>query len=328
MAFVQRPSRYLHALSDAKAALSIVPNFAIDMCVQRVSESEREGLDLSHLQALGNGSEPIRAASMMRFSETYAPFGFDHLAHEPGYGLAEATLMVTAHRYGTPLTVLRLSRPALAAGVVQEAQTGATMEVVSCGVPVDQLVSIVDPHTFRAVPDDCIGEVWVQGENVCRGYAGRAELTAETFGGRLSDDPDGASWLRTGDLGFFRHGELFLVGRSKDLIIIAGRNHYPSDIEATVAESVPGVREGGVVAMPTRGETAEGLILAAEIAPRAYASLDREQAKLAVRSAVAAAHGIVPADVILLRAGTIPRTTSGKLQRRACSDLYETGELR
>ncbi|MFT4167206.1 MAG: fatty acyl-AMP ligase [Microlunatus sp.] len=327
MAFVQRPSRFLHALSDARAALTIVPNFAVDMCVRRVPESEREGLDLRHLKAFGNGSEPIRASSMTRFSEAYAPFGFDHLAHQPGYGLAEATLMVTAHRYGSPLTVLHVSRSALAGGVAREARTGETVEVVSCGVPIGQRVRIVDPDKAIVLPDGSVGEVWVQGDNVCRGYVGRPDLTAETFGGRLRDDPDGPTWLRTGDLGFLRHDELFLVGRSKDLIIIAGKNHYPADIEATVAEAAAEIRAGGVVAMPTRGAGPEGLVVAAEIEPRASASLDRDHTVRAVRSAVAAAHGIVPVDILLLRAGTIPRTTSGKLQRRACSARYEAGEL-
>lgn len=327
MAFVQRPSRFLHALSDARAVLTIVPNFAVDLCVQRVPESEREGLDLSRLRAFGNGSEPIRASSMTRFSEVYGPYGFDHLAHQPGYGLAEATLMVTAHRYGSPLTVLHVSRAALAGGVATETLTGETVEVVSCGVPVGQQVRIVDPVEATVVPDCSVGEVWVQGDNVCRGYAGRPELTAETFGGRLRDDPDGPTWLRTGDLGFSRHGELFLVGRSKDLIIIAGKNHYPADLEATVVEAVSEVRPGGVVAMPTRGTGPEGLVVAAEIEPRAFASLDRDRTTRAIRSAVAAAHAIVPVDILLLRAGTIPRTTSGKLQRRACSARYEAGEL-
>lgn len=326
MAFVQRPSRFLHALSDARAALTIVPNFAVDLCVQRVPEAEREGLDLSHLRAFGNGSEPIRVSSITRFSETYAPFGFDPLAHQPGYGLAEATLMVTAHRYGSPLTVLRLARAALAKGIVTTDESDESMEVISCGVPVDQRLLIVGPDK-TPLPDDSVGEVWVHGGNVCRGYAGRNSLTTETFHGRLRDEPDGPTWLRTGDLGFLRNGELFLVGRAKDLIIIAGKNHYPADIEATVAETVAEVREGGVVAMPTRGEGVEGLVVVAEIEPRAFASLDRERTTLAVRSAVATAHAIVPVDILLIRAGTIPRTTSGKLQRRACSARYEAGEL-
>jgi acyl-CoA synthetase (AMP-forming)/AMP-acid ligase II len=332
MSFVQRPSRFLQALSDAGAALTIVPNFAVDLCVRRVPESEREGLDLSRLRAFGNGSEPIRASSMTEFSDAYAPYGFDPLAHQPGYGLAEATLMVTAHRYGSPLSVARLSRAALAEGVAVTASPDApaenVAEVVSCGVPVDQAVRIVDPASLAVVSDDSVGEVWVHGDNVCRGYTGRAGLTAEIFGGRLRDSPDAGTWLRTGDLGFLSDGELFLVGRLKDLIIVAGKNHYPADVEATVADAVAEIRAGGVVAMPTRGDGPEGLVVVAEIEPRSLASLDHARTALAVRAAVAAVHAITPADIVLVRSGTIPRTTSGKLQRRACSARYEAGEFK
>ncbi|WP_322770093.1 fatty acyl-AMP ligase [Frankia sp. Cr1] len=322
LAFVREPRRWLRLLSDHAATHMLCPNFGFDMCVDRIPAQERSGLDLSRLIYAGNGAEPVKARSLARFTEAFAPCGFRPSAHTPVYGLAEATFVVTAVRLDQEPLVCSFDRAELDAGRVRRIEDGDTRGVtmVGCGLPVDQEVRIVDPATgLRAGPEE-VGEIWVRGANVCAGYWARDERADEVFDAVL-DGEEG--WLRTGDLGFFHGDSLFIPGRLKDLIIIDGRNHHPTDIELTVEEQVPAVRPGNVVAFSISTGEKERVVIAAEIRPDENADLGGLRAM--VRRAVAAHHGIHVHEVVFLRRGTIPKTTSGKLQRRTCRDRYQRG---
>jgi long chain fatty acid CoA FadD26/fatty acid CoA ligase FadD32 len=319
LAFVREPLRWLRLLSDYQATHMLCPNFGFDMCVERVAETERAGLDLSRLIYAGNGAEPVRARSLARFSEAFASCGFRPSAHTPVYGLAEATLIVTAVPLDEEPIVRSFDRAELAAGRVRRTATddpsGLTM--VGCGPPMHQEVRIVDPVTALEAGPEQIGEIWVRGENVCAGYWTREQSTDGVFDAVLGAE---GGWLRTGDLGFFHEDSLFVASRRKDLIIIDGRNHHPIDIELTVEEEVPVVRPGNVVAFSVDTGEKEKVVVAAEVRPDA--NVDIGEARAMVRRAVAARHELYVDDVVFLRRGTMPKTSSGKLQRRACSDRY------
>jgi acyl-CoA synthetase (AMP-forming)/AMP-acid ligase II len=324
LAFVREPLRWLRLLSDRGATHILCPNFGFDMCVDRTSAAERAGLDLSRLRYAGNGAEPVRARSLARFSEAFAPSGFRPSAHTPVYGLAEATLIVTAVPLDEEPPVHSFDRAELHADRVLRVEdtdpNGVVM--VGCGSPMDQEVRIVDPHTGRLVGPRDVGEIWVRGENVCAAYWTRDESTEEVFDVVLDGE---GGWLRTGDLGFFHEGSLFVAGRRKDLIIIDGGNHHPIDIELTVEDEVPAVRPGHVVAFSVDTGEQEQVVIAAETRPHANPDLGELRAK--VRHAVAAYHGVFVHDVVILRRGTMPKTSSGKLQRRVCADRYQRGGL-
>lgn len=331
LAFVQRPVRWLRAMSDYRASLTIVPNFGLDLAVQRVAPDDRDGLDLSALRALCNGSEPIRHASLEAFTQAYRTYGFAHESHVAGYGLAETTLMVTAAHLDSAPTALRLSRVDMAARVVSvvppdQVSSVDSAVVVSCGPPMDQEVRIVNPESdgsLGPLPPDQIGEIWVSGPNVCLGYHLNPELTEQTFGRRLAGHP--GTWVRTGDLGFLYDGEVFVVGRWKDLLIVGGKNHYPADIEATILEAVPHLRQGAVAAFAHEDGGAERLVVVIELEPRLRRGLDVEAIEARVRGGIARNHEVAVHDVVVVRPGAIPRTTSGKLQRRACAQRYAAG---
>ncbi|HWO66721.1 MAG TPA: fatty acyl-AMP ligase [Umezawaea sp.] len=320
LAFVREPLRFLRLLSDRAATHMLCPNFGFDMCVDRVSAQERTGLDLSTLIYAGNGAEPVRARSLVRFTESFAPCGFRPAAHTPVYGLAEATLIATAVPVDEAPPFRAFDRDELTAGRVRRVEDrdpcGVTM--VGCGTPLDQEVRIVEPATEVEVAPGEVGEIWVRGDNVCAGYWAQDESAVFD---RVLHGVGG--WLRTGDLGFFHDRSLFVAGRLKDLIIIDGRNHHPTDIELTVEEDVPAVRPGHVVTFPVDTGEQELVVIAAEL------RLDGDLGELrtTVRRAVAARHDIHVDDVVFLRRGTTPKTSSGKLQRRACGDRYRRGTL-
>jgi acyl-CoA synthetase (AMP-forming)/AMP-acid ligase II len=302
----------------------LCPDFGFDMCVDRIPAQERAGLDLSRLIYAGNGAEPVRARSLARFTEAFAPCGFQASAHTPVYGLAEATFIVTAVPVDQEPPVRSFDRAELNAGRVRRIEDtdagGFTM--VGCGSPVDQEIRIVDAATgLLAGPDD-VGEIWVRGENVCAGYWAQDERAGEVFGAVL-DGEEG--WLRTGDLGFVYGDSLFIAGRRKDLIIIDGRNHHPTDIELTVEAAVPAVRSGNVAAFSVDTGEKEQVVIAAEIRPDENADLGKLRAM--VRRAVAAHHDVYVHEVVFLRRGTMPKTSSGKLRRRSCRDRYQRGTL-
>lgn len=354
-AFVQRPIRWLRQLSEFRAAVTGSPNFGLNLAVTRVREAERADLDLSHLSALLNGAEPIRAATLRAFTEVYRRYGFRHSAHRPGYGLAEATLTVTLSQPTTPPTIQAFDRAALAVGKVVPVaeEDGEASVLVGCGVPRQQQIRIVSPDTLEEAEEGTVGEVWVHGPNVCRGYFRRPDDTARTFQARLAS-PDTApadrseasvatlsaapsadvagvarsrGWLRTGDLGFVHAGELFIASRLKDLIIINGHNHYPADIEVTVEQALPEARPGHVAAFPVEVDGGEALVLVVEIEPKHARTLDHRKAVTRIREAVSHGHEIQPHDIVLARPGAIPKTTSGKIQRATCRARYLEGAL-
>ncbi|MFF8288533.1 fatty acyl-AMP ligase [Streptomyces sp. NPDC016309] len=327
--FIQQPVRWLRTIGEHRVTHSVSPNFGLDLCADRVPERARDGLDLSSLRVLVNGSEPVRAATLDRFTAEFAPYGFRHRAHRPGYGLAEATLAVTLTGPGAP-RVLTLDRAELAGDRVRPLPDGSAdgYRVVSCGTPAGQEVRVVDPHTARDVSADRTGEVWVRGANVCAGYWNRPERTAEVFGARPAGPAEDGTWLRTGDLGFLRDGELYLTGRLKDLIVVDGRNHYAADLELTVQEADPAVRHGHVAVFPVGllDGAGERAVVVAEL-DRRYEAPRLEAVRTAIRTSVLTRHSLDVHDVVLIRRGAMPKTTSGKIRRAACRDLHLAGEL-
>src|SRR4051794_5668615 len=298
-AFAKEPVRWLRAISDSGADASGGPNFAYDLCVDRITEEQCAGLDLSRWRLAFNGAEPIRPQTHARFAEAFGPYGFRAEAFTPCYGLAEATLMVTSKPLGTPVAV----------------QTSADRTVVGAGVVPDGIeVLVVDPVTCRRRPDGAVGEIWVSGPSVGRGYWQRPEQTREPFQAVLADGP-ATRFLRTGDLGYRDGAELFVTGRHKDLVIVRGRNHYPQDIEQTVEGCDPVLRRNGGAAFAVAGaDGVEGLVVVHEI-ERGHDGTDPAVLARQVMAAVAGAHDVRPDAVVLIRAGSLARTSSGKVQR-------------
>lgn len=329
-AFIQEPYRWLALISQYRAACTASPNFGLDLCTRRVTAEQRETLDLSHLRVLLNGSEPVRSASWDSFISAFGPCGLRPEVHSPGYGLAEATLGVTNFLDDdAPHLVLDLDRAALSAGRVALAEPGlpSTTRLVSCGTPLDGVdIRIVDPEAATELAAGLVGEVWVAGPNVADGYWQQPERTERVFGARLrgpDGQPDGGRWLRTGDLGFTHDDQYYIAARRKEVVIIAGRNHYPADLEATAQAAHPGIRPNGIAAFGVTGNGEEKLVLVVEVS----AGTDRDQIAAAVRYVVSDVHGCYPHDVALVRPGAIPRTTSRKVQRGACRDRYLAGDL-
>ncbi|AVT28848.1 non-ribosomal peptide synthetase [Plantactinospora sp. BC1] len=323
-AFLRQPLRWLRAISDTRADCSGGPNFGYEMALRRVRPEQLAELDLSAWRVAFSGAEPVRADTLRRFAEYFAPCGFREDAFYPCYGLAEATLLVTGAPAGRPPVSARFDRDALAEGRAVASTAGT--EIVGCGRSMPgQSVRVVDPQTAEAVPDGRVGEIWVSGPSVAQGYWDRPAETARTFAARLAGDPDERSWLRTGDLGFLRDGELFVTGRLKDLVILRGRNHYPQDIEATAQRADPVLRPdcGAAFGVPVDGE--ERLVVVQEV--ERGQTVDHAAVTAAIRTRVAAEHDVVPYAVLLTRPATIPRTTSGKVRRERCRELYLAGEL-
>ncbi|WP_262697431.1 MULTISPECIES: fatty acyl-AMP ligase [Streptomyces] len=325
-AFIQQPLRWLRLFGEYRGTHTMIPNFGLDVCVDAVPAAERAGLDLSSVRYFGNASEPVRAHSMERFTEAYEPHGFRHTAHSPCWGLAEATLIVTGISAEAEPVVTGFDREALTAGRVEvcAATDPAARRLVGCGPAFQgQDVRVVDPATGLEAPAGEVGELLVRGGNVCRAYWRRAD-SDETFGRRLDGTAD---WLRTGDLGFFHDGELFIAGRAKDIVIVDGRNHHAIDIEVTVEQVGPAVRRGHVAAFPVETDERELAVVVVELRPEAETTVDLGELRTAIRAAVAEAHDIELHDVALVTRGTIPKTSSGKLRRRICRDMYSDGEL-
>ncbi|MFC8046063.1 fatty acyl-AMP ligase [Nocardia sp. NPDC057353] len=298
--FVKRPVRWLRACADFGAGTTGAPDFALALAVSATTERQVTELDLSGLDALLNGAEPVRAATLRAFTDAFAPAGFRHRAHAPGYGLAEATLTVTLTPQDREPTVLELDRAALAAGCARVAGAGPAVALVSCGPPAGQRIRIVDPASGTAAAPGRVGEILVSGPNVCLA--------------------DAESWLHTGDLGFEHGGELYVTGRAKDLVVLDGRNHHPVDLESTVRAAAPEVRL--VAAFGHDDGVRESLVIVAEV-PDAGPELVRR-----IRSAVTGTHEVVPRAVLLVPPGEIPRTSSGKVRRGECRARFGAGELR
>ncbi|MFI0982045.1 amino acid adenylation domain-containing protein [Streptomyces sp. NPDC021093] len=357
--FGQDPLRWLREISRTRATVSGGPNFAYDLCADLATPEVLAGLDLSSWEVAFNGAEPVRAETFRRFAAAYAPAGFRAEALTPCYGLAEATLIVSCKPHGTA-PARYLAPNALLAGTGDTAAgtdaadaadaTEGTTELVSSGRPDDsQRLEIVDPVTRRPVTAGAIGEIWLSGPSVAQGYWNRPEHTAATFGARLATDDStsddsttadstteytaaetaaepGPAFLRTGDLGLLHEGELYVTGRLKDLIIVRGRNHYPQDIEQTVSAVHPALRANCGAAVQVELAGAAELVIVQEVS-RDHQDGDLPALALAVRQAVAEAHGVRPAAVVLIRAATLPRTSSGKVQRHVCAASYHEGDL-
>ncbi|MFC4534992.1 fatty acyl-AMP ligase [Sphaerisporangium dianthi] len=323
LSFVQRPIRWLRAISRYRATVSGGPNFAYELCVRRIPPEDREGLDLRSLKAAFNGAEPVRAATLEAFTEAYRPHGFDEQALYPCYGLAEVTLMATGSPLGTGAVMLDVDLGALQEGRLV---TGGDHRIVGSGTPrLHRRLEIVDPATCERVPPGGVGEIWLAGPDVADGYWGRPEETEATFGARIAGTGEGP-FLRTGDLGAMHEGNLFVSGRLKDLVIVGGRNHYPQDIEATAEVAHPLVRRGCVIAFSAEHDGAERLVVVAEVKPAA-GEADLDDIRRSVRTAVSSCHGVQVGDVFLVDAGGVPKTSSGKLRRRTCRAAYEGGDL-
>ncbi|QDX31424.1 amino acid adenylation domain-containing protein [Dickeya poaceiphila] len=322
MAFLQKPVRWLRLISDAGVTCSGGPDFAYALCVNNISEEERAGLDLSRWDVAYNGAEPIRSETVARFQAAYAHYGLRHGALYPCYGLAEATLFVSGNVAGQPATTLHVDSERLSAGVAQLTTTTDGTTLVSSGQlwGGTQLI-IADPERRTRCADGRVGEIWLRGDSISRGYWNASEANA-TLLAALADDAE-TSYLRTGDLGFLRDGQLYVTGRLKDVLIVRGRNHYPQDIEYTVQSSDSQFVTGGGVAFMSGDE----LVVVQEVRRSAVRRFDAVQALEQARSAVAGRHGLTLAHLVAVKPGSVAKTSSGKLRRRYMCSQWQAGNL-
>lgn len=330
VSFLARPFQWLEAMSHYKITHSVAPNFAFDLCMDAGLASSMDGMDFSHLIALGNGAEPIRADTLLRFWQWLAPFGLKKEALCPCYGLAEATLKVATKSSDQDLLILPLDARQLKQGVVEvvSGDSAAAKFVVGCGSStIDTAVCIVDPATELACAPGQIGEIWVKGSTVAGGYWNQPATSAAVFAAHRKDNGEGP-FLRTGDLGFLQEGQLFVTGRIKEMLIIHGVNHYPHDIEATVQASHPLLQKEicAAIALTVAGE--ERLVVLQEFGTQHLGDGNHVSAICeAIHDSVVQHHEIVPLSVILVKRRSIPHTSSGKKQRLRCRALLEEGKL-
>jgi fatty acid CoA ligase FadD32 len=363
-AFVRRPGRWIREIArkdgETGGVFSAAPNFAFEHAALRGVPKEGEPpLDLSNVKAILNGSEPVSAASIRKFNEAFAPFGFREEAIKPSYGLAEATLFVSTTPMDQPPTIIHVDREALNNRRFVEVAADAPSAVAQASagkVGVDECAAIVDAETATELPDGQIGEIWLHGNNMGAGYWNREEETFETFKNilksrtnpsRAEGAPDDGTWVRTGDYGTYHNDHLYITGRVKDLVIVDGRNHYPQDLEYSAQEASRALRTGYVAAFSVPAnqlpaevfdnshaglkydseDTSEQLVIVGERAPGAH-KLDYQPIADDIRTAIAIRHGVTVRDVLLVQAGSVPRTSSGKIGRRACRAAYIDGSLR
>jgi 8-amino-7-oxononanoate synthase len=327
MAFLQKPFRWLKAITRYRATIGGGPNFAYDLCVRKITPEQRSQLDLSSWNLAFNGAEPVRAETLDAFCRAFEPVGFRRTAFYPCYGMAEATLIVTGGFKAALPVVRTFDAEALENNHVVDAladEEGARELVGSGGKLLDQRIVIAHPEHMTTMPPDEVGEIWVFGPSVAQGYWNRPEETERTFRAYLKDTGEGP-FLRTGDLGFMQDGELFITGRLKDLIIIRGLNHYPQDIEVTAEKSHPRLRPANSAAFAAEIDGAERLVLVQEIERGQQDELD--DVVESIRRAVAAEHELNVDAIALVKAGSIPKTSSGKIQRHACREAFIDGSL-
>lgn len=341
--FLQRPYRWLQAITHYQGTTSGAPNFAYELCVNRVTEQQMETLDLSSWRLAFNGAEPVKMETLERFVKKFASCGFRREAFYPCYGMAEATLFISGGRSDHPPVCQKVSKRSLERNQVlfvdpdQDSQT-----IVGCGHAwLSQKIEIVDPHTLQKCPDHTVGEIWVSGESVAQGYWRRPEQTRQDFHACIPETGEGP-FFRTGDLGYLSQGELYVTGRLKDLLIIRGRNHYPQDIEHTVENSHEIFRSGCSAAFTVEVEGDEKLVVAVEV-DRGYwpvrdsgdleAAAHREAISsqdilFKVQKAVTETHELRLHDLVLIKERSIPKTSSGKIQRNECRRQYLKGEMK
>lgn len=325
VAFLQRPVRWLQAISHYRGTHSHAPNFAYELCLEKVSDAERDALDLSSWQVTLNAAEPVRLETMQKFAQRFAPCGFRYPVFCPGYGLAEASLKVTAQ----PIDLLPVSRCLQTAALEQHQLVDADdgVNIVGCGrSEIGADIRIVDPHTCLPCPPDRVGEIWVRSRSVAQGYWQRPEATAATFAAHLADSDEGP-FMRTGDLGFLWQGELFITGRIKDLLIIRGRNIYPQDVELVVEQAHEALRPGCGAAFSITRHNVEQLVVVQEVKRTHLRSLTVDEVITAVRRAIHHEFDIQPYAILLLQTGAVQKTSSGKIQRQGNRAAYLAHEL-
>ena len=329
MSFLQRPACWMQLLANNYHSFSAAPNFAFELAVRRTSDEDMVGHDLGEVLGIVSGSERIHVATVKRFTEHFARFNLRPTAVRPSYGLAEATLYVATPEAGLPPKTVRFDYEHLTAGQARACGTEGAVgtELISYGAPRASFVRIVDPETMTENPPGTVGEIWAHGDNVALGYWRKPEQTARTFHAKLVDPEPGTPegpWLRTGDLGVMSDGELFIMGRIKDLLIVDGRNHYPDDIEATIQE----ITGGRVAAISVPDEITEQLVAIIELKRRGTSAEERmlklRSVKREVTSAISKSHSLRVADLVLVSPGSIPITTSGKIRRSACVERYRS----
>jgi len=328
LSFIQRPIQWLRAISQYQGTHSGGPNFAYDLCVGKISHEERKTLDLQSWQVAYNGAEPIHHRTLLRFTETFDQNGFRWSTFCPAYGLAESTLRVsnTPKAENPVSTQVQHTDPDSQHVVDRENSAIGSKTIVSCGrIGVDMKVSIVDPETCSPCSKQTIGEIWVSGQSVAKGYWKREQETQHTFNAFLADGHEGP-FLRTGDLGFFQGEELFVTGRLKDLIIIRGSNYSPQDIERTVEQSYSLVPSGSRVAFSVEIAGEERLVVVQDVG-RTQAELELQNLTSSIRRAVAEEHALQIYELVFVTRRGIPKTSSGKIQRQACRISYLKGEL-
>jgi len=332
MSFLQRPARWMQLLAKNYRSVSFAPNFAFELAVRRTSDDDMHGLDLGDVLVIGNGSERVHAATIKRFTEHFARFNLKETVIRPSYGLAEATLYVASSDRGCSPKAVRFDYEKLSSGHAKPCGSEAVgaAELIGHGTSRSTTLRIVDPETRIENPAGMVGEIWVHGENVANGYWQKPRETERVFGARLVNPspgtPDGP-WLRTGDLGVISDGELFIIGRIKDLLIVDGSNHYPDDIEATIQE----ITGGRAAAISVPNDRTEQLVAVVEIKKRGYPDEEHVEKlrsmKRQVTSAISNSHRLRLADLVFVAPGSIPITTSGKIRRSACAERYRQDEF-
>jgi long chain fatty acid CoA FadD26 len=324
LAFLAKPASWMQLMAQNPLCFSGAPNFAFELAARRTSDADMEGLDLSQVHGILSGAERVHHGTVKRFIDRFAKFGLTEKVIRPSYGLAEATLYVASPPISPTVRTARFDLQELAAGVAErcEAEQDSGTELVSYGPPQAYEVRIVDPETGIEKPAGSIGEIWTRGDNVALGYWRKPELTTRVFRARINNPSEGTvagPWLRTGDLGTISDGELFIMGRLKDLLIVDGRNHYPEDIEATIRE----ITGGRVAAIAVEDESSENLVAIVELKPAPQLNAVKHK----VANAVWKLHNLRVDDLVLVSPGSIPITTSGKIRRASCGELYRQGEF-
>jgi natural product biosynthesis luciferase-like monooxygenase protein len=329
MHFIQQPLRWLKAISHYRATTSGGPNFAYELCINKIKPEQREELALQSWEVAFSGAETVRAETLAKFKELFGPCGFRSEAFFPCYGMAEATLLITGGARQIQPQIRQVDKDALTVGRVLSVTSGAEVcDLVSCGWTFPgQRVLIVNPETLQPCALDEIGEIWVSGPSVGQGYFGLPELTERTFAARLAGSNEGL-FLRTGDLGFLYEGEICVTGRLKNLIIIRGRNHYPQDLEWTAAHSHPHVQREGAVAFSIEVDDEEQLVMVQEVERSHLRKLNEDDVLNAITEAIIQQHELQPYAVALIKPGSLPRTSSGKVQRSVCRSQFLEGSLK
>jgi acyl-CoA synthetase (AMP-forming)/AMP-acid ligase II len=325
--FIRRPERWLRAISATRARISAGPNFAYEMLIERAHMFEKDELDLSCWKMAINGAEPVRHDTIERFSKTFARWGFDPCSFTPSYGMAEATLLISMTTRRKPPVMCRLDKPAYAEGRLESSTGADALTLVGCGQShAAQTVIIVDPETRVPCAPNRVGEIWVKGDHIAGGYWNQPDLTRQTFQAEpLTDSPavPKGPYLRTGDLGFWNSRELFIAGRIKDTIIIRGKNYHPADLERTAERALGDTRRPSAAFCVAEG-AGERLVLVQEGSRNA----DLAQLGATVRQALLREHGVHLSELMLIARHALPRTSSGKVQRRAAAKAFSGRSLK